>query len=79
MEKGVIEGIVAGSPEGPVFIACNYAVCCRPGHVVKLPDYHQGDPGSLIRLGWLCADDRSNRERVADALVGFARRALRTR
>jgi hypothetical protein len=39
MDKGVIEGIVAGSPRGRHFIACNHAVCCRPGHVVKLPDY----------------------------------------
>ena len=32
---------------------------------------------ALIRLGWLREDDRGDRERVADALVGFARQALR--
>ena len=30
----------------------------------------------LINLGWLRVDDRSDRDRVADALVGFAKRAL---
>ena len=30
----------------------------------------------LIDLGWLSEDDRSDREKVADALVGFLRRAL---
>jgi hypothetical protein len=38
MDKGVIEGIVAGSPRGCI-VTCNHAVCSRPGHAVKLPDY----------------------------------------
>ena len=31
---------------------------------------------SLIGLGWLREVDRGDRERVADAFIGFARRAL---
>ena len=30
----------------------------------------------LVSLGWLRAADRSDREKVADAFTGFARRAL---
>ena len=32
--------------------------------------------GDLVRLGWLREADRADRERVADGLVAFARRAL---
>ena len=45
MDKGVIEGIVAGGARGAFHcVTCNHAVCCRPGHVGKLPDYQLPSP-----------------------------------
>ena len=41
-------------------------------HLVLSPATIDG----LVSLGWLRADDRGDRERVADAFVDFTRRAL---
>ena len=74
MDKGVIEGIVAGSPRG--CSTCNHAGRSRPGHVVKLPDYQlpletsARDPADRENRGPRSQADWALWRRDLDARIG---------